>query len=126
MRFQIKLLTLLLTVFVTPAMSQSGYTLWGDVKIDDSKAANPGPSSVTVVLYDPSTRIVGRQTIGARGRYRFTNLRGGEYDLAIESDGGEITRLRLTLTGITPDIRQDFEFEWKEKPSGRTNTTGVV
>src|SRR6185503_204510 len=108
MKFQIKLLTLLLlTVFATSALSQSGYTLWGDVKIDDSKAANPGPSSVTVVLYDPSTRIVGRQTVGARGRYRFTNLRGGEYDLAIESDAGEITRLRLTLTGITSDIRQD-------------------
>src|SRR3569832_1010034 len=119
---------LLLTIFLVahPTLSQSGYTLWGDVKIDDSKAANPGPSSVTVVLYDPSTRIIGRQTIGARGRYRFTNLRGGEYDLAIESDAGEITRLRLTLTGITSDIRQDFEFEWKEKPNARSNSSGVV
>ena len=25
------------------AMSQSGYTLWGDVKLDDSKADKPGP-----------------------------------------------------------------------------------
>src|SRR3569832_1938674 len=82
------LVALLLTIFLVahPTLRQSGYTLWGDVKIDDSKAANPGPSSVTVVLYDPSTRIVGRQTIGARGRYRITNLRGGENDLAIESD----------------------------------------
>lgn len=107
-------------------MAQTGYTLWGDVKIDDSKAQNPGPSSVTVILYDPSTKIVGRQTIGSRSRYRFTNLRGGEYDLAIEANGGEITRTRLYLTGTTSDIRQDFEFEWKEKSSGRTNTTGVV
>jgi predicted Zn-dependent protease len=117
---------LLLTAFVTPALSQSGYTLWGDVKIDDSKAASPGPSSVTVVLYDQSTKIVGRQTIGARGRYRFTNLRGGEYDLAVESDSGEITRQRLIITGTTSDIRQDFEFEWKDKSGGRTNNTGVV
>ena len=127
MKFQIKLLTLLLlAAFVPPAMSQSGYTLWGDVKIDDSKAANPGPSSVTIVLYDQSTKIVGRQTIGARGRYRFTNLRGGEYDLAVESNGGEITRQRLIITGTTSDIRQDFEFEWKDNSGGRANTTGVV
>ena len=127
MNLQIKLLTmLLLTAFVTPAMSQSGYTLWGDVKIDDSKAASPGPSSVTIVLYDQSTRIVGRQTIGARGRYRFTNLRGGEYDLAVEANSGEITRMRLTITGTSSDVRQDFEFEWKEKGGGRPNATGVV
>ena len=119
-------LLLLLVLTALPVMSQSGYTLWGDVKLDDSKAANPGPSSITIILYDPSTRIVGRQTIGSRGRYRFTNLRGGEYDLAIEADGGEITRTRLYITGTTSDIRQDFEFEWKEKPSGRSNTTGVV
>lgn len=122
-------LLLMLTVFMAalPVMSQTGYTLWGDVKIDDSKAEHAGPSSVTVVLYDQSTRIVGRQTIGSRGRYRFTNLRGGEYDLAIEANGGEITRTRLTITGnVNSDIRQDFEFEWKEKPAARTNSAGVV
>ena len=126
LRTKLLMLLLILMAFVTPAMSQSGYTLWGDVKIDDSKAATPGPSSVTVVLYDQSTRIVGRQTIGARGRYRFTNLRGGEYDLAIEANTGEITRLRLTLTGTSSDVRQDFEFEWKDNASGASNNTGVV
>ena len=127
MRLQPKLLVLLVLVTALPAMSQSGYTLWGDVKIDDSKAEHAGPSSVTVVLYDQSTKIVGRQTIGSRGRYRFTNLRVGEYDIAIEANGGEITRLRLNLNGSTNlDIRQDFEFEWKEKPAARTNNAGVV
>src|SRR5262249_13586796 len=112
---------------VTPptTMSQSGYTLWGDVKVDDSKAENPGPSSLTIILYDQTTKIVGRQTIGSRGRYRFTNLRAGEYDIAIEADGSEITRLRLTVTGTTSDIRQDFDFEWKEKP-GRKSSAGIV
>ena len=120
------LLVLLAFVLPPPAMSQSGYTLWGDVKVDDSKAENPGPSSITIVLYDQSTRIIGRQTIGGRGRYRFTNLRAGEYDLAIETMSGEITRVRLTITGTSSDIRQDFEFEWKEKPGGKPNPAGVV
>ena len=120
------LLALLVFVIPPPVMSQSGYTLWGDVKVDDSKAENPGPSSLTIVLYDQSTRIVGRQTIGGRGRYRFTNLRAGEYDLAIETTAGEITRQRLIITGTTSDIRQDFEFEWKERPGGRSNNAGVI
>ncbi len=120
------LLVLFAFVLPPPAMSQSGYTLWGDVRVDDSKAENPGPSSLTIVLYDQSTRIIGRQTIGGRGRYRFTNLRAGEYDLAIEAMSGEITRVRLTITGTSSDIRQDFEFEWKEKAGKKTNTTGVV
>ena len=120
-------LFVLLGLIAVPAMSQSGYTLWGDVKIDDSKATAPGPSSVTIVLYDQSTKVVGRMTIGSRGRYRFTNLRGGEYDLAIEANGNEITRSRLTITGsTTSDIRQDFDFEWKEKSAERTTTAGVV
>jgi tetratricopeptide (TPR) repeat protein len=96
------------------------------VKVDDSKAENPGPSSLTIVLYDQSTRIVGRQTIGGRGRYRFTNLRAGEYDLAIETTAGEIMRQRLIITGTTSDIRQDFEFEWKERPGARSNSAGVI
>jgi cytochrome c-type biogenesis protein CcmH/NrfG len=124
-----QLALLALTAFMTslPAMSQSGYVLWGDVKVDDSKAATPGPSSVTIVLYDRSTKIVGRQTVGNRGRYRFANLRGGEYDLAVEAEGNEITRVRLELTGTTSsDVRQDFEFEWKDRSGGRSNTTGVV
>ena len=120
------LLLLIALAMPLPAMSQSGYTLWGDVKIDDSKSTSPGPSSVTIILYDQSTKIVGRLTIGSRGRYRFTNLRGGEYDLVVEANGGEITRMRLTLTGITSDIRQDFEFEWKEEPGPHSNATGVV
>jgi len=124
---QLLSIALMLIVTAPPAMSQSGYTLWGDVKVDDSKADKPGPSSLTIILYDQSTKIVGRQTIGSRGRYRFTNLRGGEYDIAIEANGGEVTRLRLTLTGsTTSDIRQDFEFEWKEKPAARTSSAGII
>ena len=119
----------LLVMFATspPAMSQAGYVLWGDVKIDDSKAASPGPSSVTIILYDRSTKIVGRLTVGNRGRYRFSNLRGGEYDISVEANGSEIARVRLELTGTTAsDVRQDFEFEWKERSVGRSNNTGVV
>ena len=124
-----RLLLLVLIACATslPAMSQGGYVLFGDVKIDDSKASTPGPSSVTIVLYDPTTKVVGRQTVSNRGRYRFSNLSGGDYDIAIETNDAEIARLRLTLTGSTSsDIRQDFEFEWKDRFAGKPNTAGVV
>jgi tetratricopeptide (TPR) repeat protein len=105
----------------------SGYTVWGDVKIDDSKADTPAPSTLTVILYDRSTRIVGRQNVSSHGRYRFSNVQAGEYELAIETETGEITRVRLELNGPTPsDFRQDFEFEWKSKFSGQKPITGVI
>ncbi len=124
---QLLVLVALMAILTPRAMSQSGFTLWGDVRLDDSKAATPGPSSLTIVLYDQSTKVVARQTIGSRGRYRFTNLRPGEYDLAIEANANEITRTRLNLVGsMTSDIRQDFEFEWKERPAARRASAGTV
>ena len=76
------------------------------------------------MINQPELLAVKRSAVA--GRYRFTNLRGGEYDLAIETTAGEITRTRITITGTTSDIRQDFEFEWKDKPGARTNNAGVV
>lgn len=105
----------------------SGYTVWGDVKIDDSKADTPAPGTLTIILYDRSGRIVGRQTVSSRGRYRFSNVQAGEYELAIETESGEITRMRLELNGpAASDFRQDFEFEWKSKLGGQKPITGVI
>jgi tetratricopeptide (TPR) repeat protein len=119
--------TLLALFSPTQIIAQSGYTLWGDVKLDDSKADTPIPSSLTVVLYDESTKIVGRQTVSNRGRYRFNNLRAGEYDIAIESETDEITRVRLDLHGPSgSDIRQDFEFAWKPRIAGHKPVAGVI
>lgn len=112
---------------------ENSYRLWGDVKIDDSKADTPGPSSVTVILYDPTGRILGRQNVSNHGRYRFNvmppsnELQAGSYELAIETDSGEITRMSISLTGLSgSDIRQDFEFEWKSKLAGQKAVTGVI
>ena len=96
---------------------RGGITLWGDVKIDDSKADTPGPSSVTVILYEETGKVVGRQNVASRGRYRFTNVLAGHYEIAVEADEREIARMRISLI-LSSDIgiRQDFEFEWKPKP----------
>lgn len=119
--------TLLTLLCPAQIIAQSGYTLWGDVTLDDSKSDIPAPSSLTVILYDKSTKVIGRQTIGSRGRYRFSNLGGGEYDIAIESETEEITRLRIDLHGpISSDVRQDFEFQWKPKFAGARPLPGII
>ena len=114
---------------------QKNYKLWGDVKIDDSKADTPGPSTLTVILYDPTGNVVGRQNVSSQGRYRFNVMlpgdgnvfQGGAYEIAIETDAGEITRERIVLNGPdNSDFRKDFEFEWKSKTAGPKPITGVV
>ena len=116
------LLACLLLLGPAPALAQQGnMTLWGDVKIDDSKAATPAPSSVIVVIYNQAGRMVGRQTVSSRGRYRFTNLLAGEYEIVIEAEDREIARTRIDLV-MSSDIgtRQDFEFEWKSNAAPKS------
>jgi tetratricopeptide (TPR) repeat protein len=130
------LLLILLTclALVSPvqvaAQAQFGgnINLWGDVKIDDSKADSPAPLSVTIILYDQALKIVGRQNVSSRGRYRFNQLLRGEYELVVEAEGEEISRMRINLVDASDmGVRQDFEFEWKSRFSPASKgITGVI
>jgi len=103
-----------------------GYVIWGDINVDTSKADVPGPARLILILYDRAGRQVARQAANAHGRYRFTNLNGGEYDLAVEVDSSEVTRIRLVLAGSPGfDYRQDLQFQWKTKAPAKT-IVGVV
>src|ERR1700694_1613444 len=95
--------------------SQTGITLWGDVKIDERNAQGSSLGSLTVILYQlGGATIVGRQTVTANGRYRFNNLRAGEYELAVEVQTAEIARIHISVAGRSgSDFQQDLEFEWK-------------
>jgi Tfp pilus assembly protein PilF len=105
---------------------EGNYSIWGDIKIDDSKADTNAPLSLNIILQDRHGRIVGRQTVPSRGRYRFTNLELGEYDLIVEGEYGEITRVHIAVFGASgTDFRQDFEFEWKSKVTN-PSITGVI
>ena len=94
---------------------QTGITLWGDVKIDERNAQASSPISITVILYQlGGSTIFGRQTVPANGRYRFNNLRAGEYELAVEVEMAEIARIHVSVAGRPgSDFQQDLEFEWK-------------
>ncbi|MFN2493073.1 MAG: tetratricopeptide repeat protein [Pyrinomonadaceae bacterium] len=110
------------------AMAQgSGVTLFGDIKVDESKADTKAPLSMTIIIYNLAGNVIGRQSVPSGGRYRFNNLRTGEYDIAVEIETSEIARLRILVSG-TPgsDFRQDLEFEWKPTTSGVKNKPTTV
>jgi tetratricopeptide (TPR) repeat protein len=106
---------------------QTGITLWGDVKIDERNAQGSSPGSITVILYQlGGATIVGRQTVPANGRYRFNNLRAGEYELAVEVQTAEIARIHVSVAGRPgSDFQKDLEFEWKGNNSA-PNKPGTI
>lgn len=129
------LLLLTLTAFFTlntqaRVLSHQGgdVTLFGDIRIDDSKADTPAPTTVTVTLYDRSLKIIARQNVSTRGRYRFSNIRRDQdYELVVETENTEIARVRLNLLDPSDiGIRQDFEFEWKSNNSAAKQMTGII
>ena len=101
--------------------------IWGDVNLRVKAEDQPGPSRLNLILYNRAGRVVGRQTVTPHGRYRFTNLSPGEYELAIEAENGEITRIQFNLNGSAgSDYRQDLHFEWKNKSSRVRTKPGTI
>jgi tetratricopeptide (TPR) repeat protein len=105
----------------------TGITLFGDVKVDDSKVDARTPLSLNIILYNLAGNVVGRQAVPSGGRYRFNNMRSGEYDLAVEVETSEIARIRVSLGG-TPgsDFRQDLEFEWNPTTTVARNKAATI
>lgn len=126
------LILFVVTSFALPgrALAQGGsYTLWGDVKITEATADTHAPLSVTLVLHNVSEgRENGRQNVSGRGRYRFSGLRVGEYEIAVENqEGEELTRARVVITNSpNNDVRQDFEFEWRPRFGRPKTAVGAI
>ena len=100
-----------------PAFAQDGtmrpnsgsHILYGDFKVDESEAGGNSRLSYEIILYTGGRVAIGRQTVSSNGRYRFNNLPSGIYDLAVESENIEITRIRIELVSPLPmDQRQDI------------------
>ncbi|HEX8846543.1 MAG TPA: tetratricopeptide repeat protein [Pyrinomonadaceae bacterium] len=121
-RLQMSCLVLLLATLLASthvALAQGRYTLFGDLKVDESKVQGPLPSSFNVILYSLGGTVVGRQSVPSGGRYRFNGLRSGEYDLGVEVNNNEIARMRVIIgTSIDGEYRQDLEFEWRSDSAG--------
>lgn len=112
------------------AFAQTNYSIWGELRISGTAADANAPTGATITLHKVGTGEVGRQSISSGGRYRFTNLSDGDYDIACEVDGREIARMRMNIIrgSLAPfyGFRQDFEFDWKPGTTGKAKTVSVA
>jgi tetratricopeptide (TPR) repeat protein len=119
-------LLFVITAVEQPTCAQSGLTLWGEVNVKDAAADIKKPLSLTIVLYNLGGIVVGRQTIPSGGRYRFNNMRAGEYNIAVEVETNEIARVPIMLGGMAgSDFRHDLEFEWKAGATSKSKVSTV-
>lgn len=121
LRSRLLLLSLMLVgvaLCVPSVAAQGGRTLFGDVRIT-GEDNNIVPKEVTLILRRTSEGEVGRQTISSRGRYRFTNLPNGEYEIVVESDGKEIGRMSpiymrdRDLSNSPYGFQYDLDLRWQ-------------
>src|SRR5262245_38434782 len=113
-----------------PSSSQPGagtrraFTLFGDLKVDDSQAGAPANAMFDVILYTRGNELFSRQRVENGGRYRFNSVFNGDYYLVVELDNLEVARMPLVIPANAGEhIRQDLEFSWK---AGARNAAGVV
>jgi len=101
------------TAQIDPIRERGSHTLFGDIRVEtqpgnDSKK----PLSLEVQLYIINGTLIGRQTVGANGRYRFMELRNGEYDVVVLSENLEVARVRVRVESVyKTDFRQDITLE---------------
>lgn len=102
-------------------MKGSGHTILGDFKVDESQAEGAGTRTYQLILYNSIGNAIDRQSIANNGRFRFFDVPNGEYAIAVEFDGKEVTRIPLRFSyAQRTDIRQDISLEWKaESPKSR-------
>jgi tetratricopeptide (TPR) repeat protein len=111
------------------AAAQGGNTLYGDLKVDESRVQGIKPETFHIILYDIRGQVIARQAIVNGGRYRFLDVPNGEYRLAIEVENEEITRINIRIAEISKtDVRYDLSLEWQPRgnPAGRSTAMTVA
>jgi tetratricopeptide (TPR) repeat protein len=96
-----------------PIRERGAHTLYGDIKVDQEAGSESHKLlSLEVQLYIINGTLIGRQTVSANGRYRFTELRDGEYDVVVLSENSEVARVRVRVQSVyKTDFRQDIMLE---------------
>jgi len=98
---------------IDPIRERGVHTLYGDIRVEtepgnDSKK----PLTLEVQLYIINGTLIGRQTVGANGRYRFMELRNSEYEVVVLSENLEVARVRVRVESVyKTDFRQDITLE---------------
>jgi len=103
-----------------------GHSLYGDMKVDESKATGVTRLSYDVILYNLNRTVIARQPVTSNGRYRFNNLSSGVYDLVVESENIEVARIRVELVApLATDLRQDIDLELRATDSSSKKPVSI-
>jgi Tfp pilus assembly protein PilF len=109
------------------AQAAPAHTLYGDFKVDESRAPGSAPKIFNVILKGSFGNVVARQTVSDNGRFTFPRVANGEYDIVVEMESAEVARVHVTLNqSISTDIRQDISLEWRGAPGSRPAKPGTI
>ena len=109
------------------AFAQQNLSIFGDVRVTAENNAVL-PKEVLLILRRVPDGEVARQWVSSRGRYRFNNLKEGEYEILAEADGKEVGRLSqiriggMTLSNSPYGYQNDLEFRLR---AGAAQPVGV-
>jgi len=104
-----------------------GHTLWGDIKVDESQLTNGRAATFMVILYNEGGSFKMRQTVPGNGRYRFFDLRNGQYEVAVEFENVEIARISIRVQApFKTDFREDIELKWTGAPITKTSVVSAA
>jgi tetratricopeptide (TPR) repeat protein len=84
------------------------------------------PGEVTLILRRATEGEFGRQTVSSRGRYRFTNLKAGDYEIVVEVEGKEIGRLQQITVGGLSNSPYGYQYDLDFHLKGPATTRGGV
>ncbi|HET8781683.1 MAG TPA: tetratricopeptide repeat protein [Pyrinomonadaceae bacterium] len=115
-------------IYAPSTMAQGNLTIFGDVRITSDGNTLVAKDVLLILRRVPDGEIA-RQMVSSRGRYRFTGLKEGEYEILAEADGKEVGRLTqirigMTLSNSPYGYQNDLEIRWR--PGGAPVATGVI
>jgi tetratricopeptide (TPR) repeat protein len=104
----------------------SNRTIFGDLKVDDSKVSGLKPISFNVILCSEAGVRLSYQTVSPNGRYRFS-VATGIYYIVVELEAVEIGRVRVDmLSPMVITYQKDIELAWRPGADEKRARPGVV
>ena len=114
---------------IGPIRERGVHTLYGDIKVEsaDTESANKA-LAFEVQLYIINGTIIDRQTVPRDGRYRFMDLRNGEYEVVVNYENAEVARTRVRVESVYKnDFRHDITLEFRtDAKGGRPGTVSAA
>jgi len=89
------------------------HEIYGEFKVDESKAREKVPGSFVLILMTDTGKVVERQSAMVNATFRFFGLRNGNYEIVVESVGMPIARIPVMLNSSRKvESKQDIYLEW--------------